>query len=144
MKTKKKISKNSSISKNLLDDSINFARPHVQTKREDFNIIEHTRKSLLYNKEIPRQKKNTNLFDVAMGIYHWDDVCEIVGLFLLNNLGNEFDKNSVGLYRHDGPALFKNINNHRADKIRKEFHELFKGNGLSLDIECNLKTVNYL
>ena len=27
------------------------------------------------------------------------EVYEIVGLFLLNNLTNEFDKNSVGLYR---------------------------------------------
>ena len=66
------------------------------------------------------------------------------GLFLLNNSANKFDKNSVGLYRDDGLALFKNINGHRADKIRKEFHQLFKENGLSLEIECNLKTVNYL
>ena len=40
----------SSISKKLLDDSINFARQHVQIKREDFSIIQHARKSLLYNK----------------------------------------------------------------------------------------------
>ena len=42
-----------SISKNLLDYSINFARPHVQIKREDFNIIQLARKSLFSNKEIP-------------------------------------------------------------------------------------------
>ena len=59
----------SSISKKLLDDSINFVRQHVQIKREDFSIIQHARKSLLYNKVIPRQKKNTNLFDVAMEAY---------------------------------------------------------------------------
>ena len=29
-------------------------------------------------------------------------------------------------------------------RVRKEFHQLFKENGLSLEIECNLKTVNYL
>ena len=134
----------SSISKKLLDDSINFARQHVQIKREDFSIIQHARKSLLYNNEIPWQKKNTKLFDVAMGAYDGAEVCEIVGLFLLNNLANKYDKNSVGLYRDDGLALFKNINDHRADKIRKEFHQLFKENGLSLEIKCNLKTVNYL
>ena len=42
-----------SISKYLLDYSINFARPHVQIKREDFNIIQQARKSLFSNKEIP-------------------------------------------------------------------------------------------
>ena len=52
-----------------------------------------------------------------MGVYDGAEVCEIVGLFLLNNLANKFDKNSVHLYRDDGLALFKNINGHRADKI---------------------------
>ena len=79
-----------------------------------------------------------------MRAYDGAEVCEFVGLFLLNNLGNNFDKNSVGLYRDVGFALFKNINGHQADKIRKEFYQLLKENGLSLKIECNLKTVNYL
>ena len=69
----------------LLDDSINFARQHAQIKREDFSIIQHARKSLLYNKEIPWQKKDTNLFDVTMGAYDGAEVCELVGLFLLNS-----------------------------------------------------------
>ena len=109
-------------------------------KREDFNIIQHTRKPFLYNKEIPWQKKNTNLFDAAMGAYDGAEVCEIVGLFLLNNLANKFDKNSFGLYRDD--VLVRH--GHRAGKMRKEFHQLFKEERLSLEIDCNLKTVNYL
>lgn len=59
----------SSISKKLLDDSINFAQQHVQIKREDFNIIQQTRKSLLYKTDIPWQKKNTNLLNVKMESY---------------------------------------------------------------------------
>ena len=42
-----------------------------------------------------------------MGAYDGAEVCEIVGLFLLNNLANKFEKNSVDLYRDDGLALFK-------------------------------------
>ena len=34
--------------------------------------------------------------------------------------------------RNDGFALFENINGNRADKMRKEFHQLFKENGLSI------------
>ena len=78
-----------------------------------------------------------------MRAYDGAEVCELVGLYLLNNLANEFD-NSVGLYRDNGLALFKNINGHGADKIPKEFHQLLKENGLPLEIECNLKTVNYI
>ena len=88
--------------------------------------------------------KDTNLFDVAMGAYNGAEVCELVGLFLLNTLANKFDKKCVGLYRDDGLAVFRNINGHHADKTRKEFYQLFKANGLSLEIQCNLKTVNFL
>ena len=133
-----------SISKQLLDDAISFAQQHIKINNEDLSIIQHARKSLLYNKEIPWQKKSTNLFDVTMGAYDGAEVCELVGLFLLNMLSNKFDKNNIGIYRDDGLAIFRNINGHQADKIRKEFHNLFKLNGLSLEIECNLKSVNYL
>ena len=47
-----------------------------------------------------------------MGASDGADVCELVGLFLLNNLANKFYKSSVGLYRDNGLALFKNINHH--------------------------------
>ena len=69
-----------------------------------------------------------------MWAYDRAKVCEIVGLFVLNNLANKFNKNSLSLYRDDGLALCKNINGHSADKIRKEFHQLFQENGLSLEI----------
>ena len=77
----------------------------------------------------------------AMGAYDGAEVYGSVGLFLLTN---KFDKNSVGVYRDDGLALFEIINGHRADKIRENFYQLFKENGLSLEIKCNLKAVNYL
>ena len=32
------------------------------------------------------------------------------GCFFFNHLANKFDKNSVGLHRDDGLALFKSIN----------------------------------
>ena len=47
---------------------------------------------------------------------------EIVDLFSLNNLANKLDKNSVGLYRDNELAMFKNSNGHLADKILKELH----------------------
>ena len=74
----------------------------------------------------------------------WTCRLVLAGLFLLNSLANKFEKNGVGLYRDDGLAVFKNINGHHANKICQEFHQLFKANGLSLETECNLKTVDYL
>ena len=65
-------------------------------------------------------------------------------MFLLNNLANTLYENSIDLFRNDGLALFKNIIIHSADKVRKEFHKLFKNNGSSLEIKCNLEIENYL
>ena len=126
----------SSINKKLLDNSINFVREHVQIKKEDFSIIQKARKSFLCNKEIMWQKENTNPFAVAVRAYDGAEICELIGLFLLNNLANKFDKNRISLYRDDGLALFKDINGHGADKIRKELHQLFKENGLSLELNA--------
>ena len=69
---------------------------------------------------------------------------EIVDLFSLNNLANKLDKNSVGLYRDNELAMFKNSNGHLADKILKELHRWFKESIISLEIERNLNSVNYL
>ena len=79
-----------------------------------------------------------------MGAYDGAEGCEVAGLFLLNSMIIKFGKNIIGWYRNDGLALFKNINGHRENKIRKEFHQLFNKKGLYLEIECKLKIVNYL
>ena len=50
---------------------------HIQIKREDFNIIQHTRKSLLYNKESVLQKKSTNLSDAAIAAYNGAGVMKL-------------------------------------------------------------------
>ena len=72
----------SSINKKLLDYYINFVWQHIQIKGENFNTIQQATKLLLYNKEISWQKKNSSLFDVAMGAYNGAEVCGILGLFL--------------------------------------------------------------
>ena len=50
-------------------------------------------------KTLEIKEKHCDIFDAAMGAYDGAEVCEIVSLFLSNNLANQFDKLSVGLYR---------------------------------------------
>ena len=82
-------------------------------------------------------KEKHQPFSFSNGSFRRAEVCEIVGLFLLNKLANKFDKYSVGIYRDDELALFKNINGHLADKIHIELYQLFRENG----VPCNLKIV---
>ena len=56
-------------------------------------------------------KPGVNLFDVTMGAYGGAEICELVGLYMLNKI-NTFYPNNVGLYHDDGLAVFKNIRHH--------------------------------
>ena len=79
-----------------------------------------------------------------MGSYDGAEVCEIIGLFMLDMLSKLFEKNSIGLYRDNGLSILRNYNGHQSDKVWKNLTKLLKKYQLNLDIKCNLKTVDYL
>ena len=89
-------------------------------------------------------KKINEEFDVTMGAFDGAEICELVGLFLLSEISKKYNKDNVGLYRDDGLAIFRDINGHQADKIRKNVYEIFKKHDLKLEIQCNLKIINFL
>ena len=49
------------------------------------------------------------------------EVCEIVGMFLLDKLSITYNKNNIGLYREDGLSIFKNTAGSQMEKIKKHF-----------------------
>ena len=133
-----------SISEKLLTNALNFAKEITDISREDMQIMYHARKSLLFSNEKPWMKREGNLFDVTMGAYDGAEVCELVGIFMLNKISEKYDKNDIGLYRDDGLAVFKNISGPESERIKKNFQSLFKKYGLEIIIECNKKVVDYL
>ena len=133
-----------SISEKLLTNALNFAKEITDISREDMQIMYHARKSLLFSNEKPWMKREGNLFDVTMGAYDGAEVCELVGIFMLNKISEKYDKNDIGLYRDDGLAVFKNISGPESERIKKNFQSLFKKYGLEIIIECNKKVVDFL
>ena len=105
----------------------------------------HVRKSLLFTNDSTWMKRSRDpSFDVTMGCFDGAEVCELVGLYILNLLGSKFGKDNIGLYRDDGLACFHGINGSTSDKIRKEIVKIFKELGLKITIQTNLKIVNFL
>ena len=49
----------------------------IYITNEDYNIIQHTRKSLLFNNCEPWIKKDSSIFDVTMGAFDGTEVCEM-------------------------------------------------------------------
>ena len=103
-----------SISEYLLDQALSWASRLADISHEDISIIKHAKKSLLFNNG--KKNNNSNLFDVTMGSYDGAEICELVGLFILNHLGKSFGKENIGLYRDDGLAIIKNKSARLTDK----------------------------
>ena len=59
--------------------------------------------------------------DVTMGSYDGAELCELVGLYLLDLLTKEFGKQNIGLYRDDGLSCFENISGPDSEKIKKNY-----------------------
>ena len=54
------------------------------------------------------------------------EIYELVGLFMLNHLGQKFSKHNIDLYRDDGMAILKRNSVRLADEIREDLHAIFK------------------
>ena len=78
-----------SISEKLLTNALNFAKEITDISREDMQIMYHARKYFLFSNEKPWMKREVNLFDVTMGAYDGAEVCELVGIFMLNKISEK-------------------------------------------------------
>ena len=134
------------ITKEILENALNFASQYSQISEKELRTIRHCRKSLLFtNGEAWKKKKSKDCFDVTMGSFDGAEVCELVGIYILEKLTQQItDKENVGLYRDDGLMLTRNLNGRSADVKRKEIVSAFKEIGFDIEIQINLKTVDFL
>ena len=74
-----------------------------------------------------------------MGSFDGAQICELIGLYLLDKLSSLIGRKNVELYRHDGVAAINSSSGPVLDKMRENIIVLFKNEGLSITIETNLK-----
>ena len=79
-----------------------------------------------------------------MGSFNVAEICELIGLYIQSKLETVLPKSNFGIYRDDGLALLRNLNGQETDKVRKNIIRVFKDIGFSLEIETNLKEVDFL
>ena len=129
-----------SITKELLDETIEFLSQHTVMTETNKNIAKAAAENLLYNRNESWCKKSGGSFDITMGGYAGAELCEAVGLLILHKLraaGIE-----ANLYRDDGLCI-TNKPPKAADKIRKTICSVFKSLGLRITIEMKNR-VNFL
>ena len=134
-----------SINEDILTNAIQFAKLHTTIDDKDLRLIMHFRKSLLFlGKETWKKKSTESCFDVTMGSFDGVQICELVGLYIQSNLEKILPKTNFGLYRNDGLILLRKLNGQQMDKKGKAIIKISKDIGLSIDIQTNLKEVDFL
>ena len=73
-----------------------------------------------------------------MGSFDGAEICELVGLYLLDKLSSLIGRKDVGLYRDDGLAAINSSSGPVLDKMRKNIIALFNNDRLLMTIETNL------
>ena len=111
-----------SITEELLSKALDFAELHTAISSEDHQIIMHSRQALLFTQDERGRKtawtKKNSTFDVTMGAPDGAEVCELVGLFLLNEVKQNFPELNFGLYRDDGLAEHRRIGGRQVEAMR--------------------------
>ena len=130
-----------SVTVDLLNKALDFASLHTTVTQEDREVVHHARRSLLYDKDTPWVKKESE-FDVAMGSFDGAEVTDLVGLFLLSQLQHLKGIN-LGLYRDDGLGT-STLTERQTDILKKQIKKVFESNGLKITIDVNLVVVNFL
>ena len=126
-------------------DALQFARRFAEVSKNDENIILHSCQTLLfYNGEPWEKRSSDNLFDIPMGSFHGAEICELVGLLMLNNLSTVFTTGNYGLYRDDGLAVVNVRAACNQSKIEQQVRKILKDIGFKITVESGLKSTEFL
>ena len=91
-----------------------------------------------------KSKPENPLFDVTMGGYHGAELCEMVGLLILDGLSQIIPSDMVGLYRDDGLCAIPDQAGHKNEKFKVAMHRFAKNLGLRFDIDEPSARVDFL
>ena len=127
-----------SITEKLRSATISFAKSFIQIDDDAIQIIQHSRKLLVFNEKEAWIKNKNFLFDVTMGSFDGAEICELVGLFILNKLSNIIPTKDLGLYRNDGLAVLRNKSGPEIERTRKNIIKAFQEIELNITAKTNL------
>ena len=135
-----------SISDELLNKSIEWARKHTSIDDQEYETIMHSRRTLLHDNKgnMWTKKEIKKQFDVSMGAFDGAEVCELIGLYIISTIKESIKFESIGLYRDDGLAVLKSATGSESERMRKRLIKTFQDNDLSITSQTNITSTNFL
>ena len=91
-----------SISDELLNKSIEWARKHTSIDDQEYETIMHSRRTLLHDDKgnMWTKKDIKKQFDVSMGAFDGAEVCELIGLYMLLLLSTPLHQRAASRVQH--------------------------------------------
>ena len=112
--------------KELIGNTEHFLHRNNHNINDDMNnTIMNSRKAFLQH------------FDVTEGSFDGAEICELVGLYPLNQLKDIITNGSFGGYRDDGLAVVTKYSGPQMDRLRKNIIAFLKQHGFQNTIEIN-------
>ena len=99
------------------------------------------RRGMMFVNGQPWAKKGGEVFDIGMGSFDGAECCEIVGLFLLEEL-SELGV-LVGIYRDDGLCV-SDRSAQEVEEIKKQMSAIFRKYDLEITVIANKRRVEFL
>jgi hypothetical protein len=91
-----------------------------------------------------RKKDSDGLFDVAMGSYMGAEICDLLGLYILDSLSPILGNGAYGLYRDDGLAVMDGRTPSEWERLKKSIRRAFQSVGFKITIETGLYQTDFL
>ena len=132
-----------SISLELLNKAVRWARRYTPISRREFDIIKHCRRNFVFFKDGIYRKVENPEFDVSIGAIDSCELSDLVGLYLLNGLKQIVKVEHQGLYRDDYLCIV-NLSGPLLEKLRQKLFKFFQSHNLSITIEAGVKQTDYL
>ena len=79
-----------------------------------------------------------------MGSFHGAEICELVGLFLLDQLKTTFDVGMYGIYRDDGLAVVDKITPCQQERLTKRIRKVFQTHDFKITINKGMMRTEFL
>ena len=96
---------------------------------------------MLINNDTTWVKMEADEFDITMGSFDFTQITDLVDTYILDTLGRIIDLNNI--YRDGDLISIPNSNRSLKSKIQNKVIRAFRYIGLKIEINSNLKIVNF-
>ena len=125
--------------------AIEFSKRYTKFNDDKIELLIHTYQTVLcYYNRVWTKSSNKENFDIAMGSYHGAEVCDLVGLFILNEITFIIGPLNIGLHRDDALGVIIQSLGTIMERTKKRIIETILQIGFDIVIDNGNTTSNFL